>query len=500
MRKSNVIGFLLGLAIMPLHSFSQTVISGKLTDTSNKPLQDINVMVYPAHSSVLKAYSFTDQNGSYVVEVNIETDSLDLLISSIHFEHLKRTIPNQTQNLDFVLKPDTKLLETITVRASPIERKGDTLSYLIEHFKGAEDQTIEDVLKKLPGIEVEESGKILYQGLPINKFYVEGLDLTDGRYSMISSNLPYESVSTVEVLEKHQPIRILEDRIYSQQAALNIKLKNKAAYTGSGKIGSGFVPWLWDMKLTPMLLSNKMQLLASYQTNNTGDDVSRQISSLVLTNKAIFPFHPSERISLFNLTDLEQYAGLDIKRYLDNRTHLSNLNVLIPLKKDLQLRATVFYLNDLRRNQSVEDRTYYLPDDTIRLIQDYKRKQDNQYWYGSFDLNRNTSRNYLKNKTSFTLQKEDYHYRILNVADTVTQAVTTPYNSFSNSLNSIFNSGNSLIEIQSLIQYDQGPHDLYIAPGPFEAIINSNKSYEAAYQSAQLQRFYSDHYIGSNYK
>lgn len=341
-----------------------------------------------------------------MVEINLETDSLDLLLSSIHFERIKLTIPNQTQKLDFALKPDTKLLETITVKANPIDLKGDTISYLIEQFKGREDQTIEDVLKKLPGIEVEESGKILYQGLPINKFYVEGLDLTDGRYAMISSNLPHESVSTVEVFEKHQPIRILEDRVYSQQAALNIKLKNKTAYTGSGKIGSGFEPWLWDVKFTPMLLSSKMQLLASYQSNNTGDDVSRQINRFARANKAVFPFHPSEKLSLFDLSDLEQYAGLDTKRYLDNQIHLSNVNVLIPLKKDLQLRATVFYVNDLRRNQSFEDRTYYLPEDTIRLFQDYKRKQTSRYWHGTFDLNRNTSNNYLKNKTSFTLQKE----------------------------------------------------------------------------------------------
>ncbi|MDD4085891.1 MAG: hypothetical protein PHP48_01515 [Bacteroidales bacterium] len=500
MRKWIVIGFTLALVAFRLQSSSQTLISGKVTDTLNKPLRDINVMVYPKHSGILKAYAITDQNGRYVVEVNLETDSLDLLLSSIHFERIKLTIPNQTQKLDFSLKPDTKLLETITVKANPIDLKGDTISYLIEQFKGREDQTIEDVLKKLPGIEVEESGKILYQGLPINKFYVEGLDLTDGRYAMISSNLPHESVSTVEVFEKHQPIRILEDRVYSQQAALNIKLKNKTAYTGSGKIGSGFEPWLWDVKFTPMLLSNKMQLLASYQSNNTGDDVSRQINRFARANKAVFPFQPSETLSLFDLSDLEQYAGLDTKRYLDNQIHLSNINVLIPLKKDLQLRATVFYVNDLRRNQSFEDRTYYLPEDTIRLFQDYKRKQTSRYWHGTFDLNRNTSHNYLKNKTSFTLQKEIFHDRILNETDTIKQYATTPYSSFSNTLNSIFKSGKNLIEFQSLIQYDQGPQELSVAPGPFEAIINSNKFYDTAFQSATLRRFYADHFVGSNLK
>lgn len=211
------------------------------------------------------------------------------------------------------MKPDTKLLETFTLRANPIDKKGDTLSYLVEYFKGKEDRSIEDVLKKLPGIEVEESGKILYQGMPINKFYVEGLDLTDGRYSMISSNLPHEAVSTVEVFEKHQPIRILEDRVYSPQAALNIKLKKKAAYTGSGSVASGFSPGLWDLKLTPMLLSTDFQLLASYQTNNTGNDVSRQLQQLIPRDRQVFPFQPSESIMLFDLASAEQYGAIDKK-------------------------------------------------------------------------------------------------------------------------------------------------------------------------------------------
>lgn len=208
-------------------SFSQVIISGRLADSLQQPLSDINILIFQKHSGILKAFSISGSDGKYAVEVNLDADSLDIVASSIHFGRVKYTIPNHTQQVDFLLKPDTKLLETFTVRASPIDRKGDTLSYLIGQFIGKEDRSIEDVLKKLPGIEVEESGKILYQGMPINKFYVEGLDLTDGRYSMISSNLPHEAVSTVEVFEKHQPIRILEDRVYSPQAALNIKLKRK---------------------------------------------------------------------------------------------------------------------------------------------------------------------------------------------------------------------------------------------------------------------------------
>lgn len=480
--------------------FSQVIISGRLADSVQQPLSDINILIFQKHSGTLKAFTISDAKGEYAVEVDLDADSLDIMASSIHYERVKYTIANRTQKIDFLLKHDTKLLETFTLRASPIEKKGDTLSYLVEYFKGKEDRSIEDVLKKLPGIEVEESGKILYQGMPINKFYVEGLDLTDGRYSMISSNLPHESVSTVEVFEKHQPIRILEDRVYSPQAALNIKLKKKAAYTGSGSAASGFSPFLWDLKLTPMLLSTDFQLLASYQTNNTGNDVSRQLQQLIPRDQSVFPFEPSESIMLFDIASAEQYGAIDKKRYLDNRIHLANVNVLVPLKKDLQLRANIYFVDDIRKNKSFEERIYYLPEDTIRLNEDYNRKQNNRYWQGTFDLNRNTSNNYLKNKTHFTLQQDAHQERIINASDTVNQSISAPYHQFSNTLNSIFRSGETLIEFQSLLQYDKGPQELSVAPGQFEAIVNGGEAYDLSFQSATLERFYADHYLGSNFR
>jgi hypothetical protein len=500
MRKWIVYGYVLCLIAIQNQSISQTVVSGVVTDTINKPLRDINVMIYPKHGSILKAFSITDQNGNYAVEVNLESDSLDLLLSSIHFERIKRTIPNQTQRIDFALKPDTKLLETITVKARPIDQRGDTLSYLVEHFKGREDQTIEDVLKKLPGIEVEESGKILYQGLPINKFYVEGLDLTDGRYAMISSNLPHEAVSTVEVFEKHQPVRILEDMVYSPQAALNLKLKKKVAYTGSGKISAGISPWLWDIKTTPMLLTSGLQLLASYQTNNSGDDVSKQIQLLTPGNLAVFPLRPSDNIQLFNISDIKKHGSIDPKRHLDNQIHLANVNILLPLKKDIQLRANVFFIDDFRKNQRFTEYTYYLPLDTIHLKEGSYSTQFHRNWQGSFDLYRNTRRNYLHNKTQFNVQQQKHYERISLSVDTLNQFTSVPFNSFSNVLNSIFKSGTTLIEFQSLLQYDNGPQELTVSPGQFDAIVNSGTSYDLSFQTAILERFFADHYFGSTFQ
>lgn len=491
---------LMMMSLLASPVFSQVIISGKVTDTLHQPLSGINILVFPAHSGTLAAYGITNDDGLYSIGVNSDADSLDVLASSIHFEKKKYTLSNRTQKAVFNLKPDTKLLETFTVRASPIAQKGDTLSYLVEQFKGKEDQSIEDVLRKLPGIEVEESGKILYQGMPINKFYVEGLDLTDGRYSMISSNLPYTSVSTVEVFEKHQPIRILEDRVYSPNAAINLKLKKDIAYTGRGKAGVGFSPFLWDANVTPMLLSNGIQLLSSYQTNNTGNDVSMQLQQLTTGNDAAFPAEPDKEMLLFNAGSVNQYGAIDPKRYLDNQVHLVNFNALVPLKNELQLRANVFFVDDIRLNHNATNRLFLLPDDSLQVIENVEQTQRSRFWQGAFDLNRNSKRNYLKNKTQFKFNEQKFHDYIVGSTDTVMQEIDAPFQQLSNQLNSIFRVGTSLVEIQSLIQYQKGPQQLIVVPGVFEQLVNTGLNYDTAIQKATLERFYADHYVGSNFK
>ena len=107
-------------------------------------------------------------------------------------------------------------LDEVVVKEAPITRKKDTLNYYVESFRQKEDYSIEDVLKRMPGIEVTTSGQILYQGSSINKLNIEGLDLMGDQYNQATQNMPAEAVSTIQVMENNQPIRALEGKIHSK--------------------------------------------------------------------------------------------------------------------------------------------------------------------------------------------------------------------------------------------------------------------------------------------
>ena len=141
---------------------------------------------------------------------------------------------------------------------------------------------IGDVLKKLPGIKVSENGAITYQGEPINRFYIEGLDLLRAKYGIATNNIPADAVEKVQVLENHQPVKLLRDQVFSQQAAINLKLKKEKLGRPviNAEAGGGFTSseGLWEGKLMAMEMARSWQSLYTFKTNNTGRNLTDELS------------------------------------------------------------------------------------------------------------------------------------------------------------------------------------------------------------------------------
>src|SRR5699024_5728851 len=137
-------------------------------------------------------------------------------------------------------KSERRQIQEVKVEDMPVFRRKDTLNYTVDAFTGREDRVIGDIIRKLPGIEMDGE-RILYRGKPIQKYMVNNLDLMEGRYGMINKNLPADAVKDVQVVENDQPIKILDSLVFSDQASLNLKLK-KFTTSGTVKVGLGASP------------------------------------------------------------------------------------------------------------------------------------------------------------------------------------------------------------------------------------------------------------------
>ncbi|WP_026726287.1 carboxypeptidase-like regulatory domain-containing protein [Flavobacterium sasangense] len=474
--------------------YSQTIIKGTIFDNSNKPVPNSSVLILKKGTDDVIAYAISDSKGIYSITFSSSYNEIDIQVRCMSYETITETIKNNSNTKNFILNEKSFELKEIIVKTSPIKQKGDTIKYFVNSFSKEQDRSIGDVLKRMPGIEVLSDGKILYQGRPINKYYIEGLDLLEGKYNLANENLPFKEVTQVQILENHQPIRALDSLKFSDQAALNIKLKNAYTFTGQASLGSGFNPLLWDANITPMLFTKKTQMLATYQTNNTGVNVASQLKKLTIEDLINQFENNSEKTDWLSIQQLAT-PNFSEKRWLDNNIHLLSGNYLQKLNNNYELRINLSYLNDYQQQKGYTNTEFITPVNTITILEE----KYNQSFYNSLQTNitlqKNADKNYFKNSLEFQGFWDSQKGNIVLNNEPINQQLNNEFFRISNNLKNIFPLGKQMITLNSYVGLNKTPQTLTVNPGQFENILNNNLPYDEVKQQVDLNTFYTNNSI-----
>ena len=324
-KRTNFIILILFLQVKLI--FAQTSIQGKLVDEENTTIVGASVLLITEQDSAITAFAISDSEGAFKILIpsNYETkDSLLLSIRSIGYKNWY----SKVDKIDFgtiTLASSSTLLKEVNVKASPINQSGDTVIYTVQSFAETQDRSLDDVLKNMPGIEVGANGVIQYEGQPIQKFYIEGLDPLEGKYSLATKNIPHDKVASVEVLENHQPIKMLDGKIPSFLPSINIVLKQETTLTGVADVGFG-IPDLADLNVSPMLFNKKLQYIGSVQFTNTGKNIDNQLNTLTAQNIQYINFQEKPEPTLGFSSLLPSYFSEEIRTpYLQERSSASHL-------------------------------------------------------------------------------------------------------------------------------------------------------------------------------
>ena len=480
--------------LISFHSFAQSAVSGKIRDEKGKNLSGATVIVSKDTTGTILAYGISAGNGDFKVNPITEVDSLFLKISYIGYSAVKQKIQNRDQQLEIMLSPSSEALKEVVVESKIIEQRGDTLSYSVSAFKDQKDRVIADVLKKMPGIEILPGGQIEYQGEPIQKYYIENLDLLEGRYSLANNNIAADEVSQVQILENHQPVKLLDSLEFSERASLNIKLKKEVTVSGSAELGTGFSPLLWKAKITPMLFTKKNQAIVTYQANNTGSDVSREIRDFSISDfgREEFNTSKSDWLSIRQLAE----PPFSQERWLDNNVHLGSANYLIRLKKDVDLKTNISYLNDAQKQIGNTQTRFFTPTDTIDLIENTNNHLFINTLQTNFILEKNTDENYLKNELEINGFWDSQRGNIDTGNAQIRQHLSNPFSVIRNKLRLLKPVGKQLITFRSNTGYTEANQNLQIQPGQFEALLNNGNEYAEVNQKIETTTFFSDNTAG----
>ncbi|SUP54339.1 Uncharacterised protein [Weeksella virosa] len=468
--------------------FAQLTISGVVKNEEGNPISGANVIISSSTSDETLAYFITKNDGKYTLKIdNPSHETYEIKVRAMNYAFISDLVNESSNNFDFTLQEKAIELKEVKLKESPIRKKGDTIAYDVSNFKDIQDRSIADVIKKMPGIEIEASGRILYQGEPINKYYIEGMDLLGGKYALANENLSADAVDKVQILENHQPIKILDSLVYSSKAALNIKLKSKITYSGKAEVGLGASPLLYQANITPMLFTKKQQMIGSYQGNNRGNDVSRQLRTLSLEDF----LNDSEKFSNESWLSIAgvQTPNFDSERWLDNAINIGSWNHLFKLKKELDLRLNLSYHNDFQKRFGETTTQYFLPTGDIFLNEIKQNYLQIESLNLKATLSQNSSENYLENVLEFKGDWNSSRGNLNQKNNLIRQGLVQPNRQFTNQFNEIKKIGKQLITLKSNISYKSYSENLSISPGVFTDFINEGNNYQNAFQQINFEKF-----------
>lgn len=416
--------------------------------TTLEPLVGVTCRVYSS-SGKFCCYGISDKKGLMKLQTHLN-DWLEF--SFLGYEKQKINISsNQSPRTHIVfMKPSTVALREVQIKAPPISARNDTLVYRVSAFTKAGDRHLEDVLKRLPGVKVSANGTVSVQGKAINKFYIEGMDLMGNNYNQVTQNMPIDAVTSVEVLENHQPVKMLQGKQLSDKAALNIKIdkSHKSRPFGELEGGLGLSPARWDNRAFVTHIANKSQLLLSGKMNNTGNDLSEETTEHIdVTDLEAFEPITSPLLT----TDLVQ-EQLPQNRYLYNKSYAGGVNYLRKLSDNSTLRFnTQLYEDHSSRSNSIEYIFGGLHPLSLKEDASMKKKDFTIVPILKYELN--SANTFVSDELRVSVSKKSAITAILSNESSINETVKTRPSYIQNYFSSSFPVGNTIMQAKSLVRY-----------------------------------------------
>ncbi|MFI5160613.1 MAG: carboxypeptidase regulatory-like domain-containing protein [Sphingobacteriales bacterium] len=493
----SIILLLCGIALS-MSSFAQGNIHGTVKDSTGKAVPFATVSLKNKTSNAIVSYTTTADNGTYSMALpqGQNIDSLVVEVRSMGYKNQAKSIAGAA-SVDFVLQTAVNQLQAVVIKSSrPVLKvNGDTLTYKVSEFANPQDRTIGEVIKKLPGITVGADGTISYNNKPISTVYIGGDNLLDDKYSIATNTIPQGVVDNVQVLQNNQPIKALQNKVMSDDVALNLTIKKgaKLQMVGQESIGAG-LPGNYDAELNAMMFKDKYKAINYLNGNNTGYDLTQDLLSHNRSDymQRIDNTVPATVLSL----GFVNTPALAESRYLFDQGGILNLNNLVNLKNGVQLKLNAYYLHDYQKQDYSQRTNIFLPGDTVH----YTETQHSQYtpdiFHAEFTTNVNQDKYYLNDVLLMDANRSAWSSTLNTNGNLVGQNFKDNAFSFSNEFNLIKTiSSNYVIQAYSYFSHTTEPENRFIHPNFNDSLFNHGNPYSQLVQHVNVPTWYTNNYF-----
>lgn len=262
------------LFLFPIFSFGQKKnISGFLS-FEKLPIEGIFIQAVNADNNNIIAFDKTTKDGAFFLNFDSISKGIRLTIYQIGFKKIDSLvfINNDSLLISFNLVKDNNLLPEINVKSKrDIVINGDTTSYNVSLFKKNE-KTLEELLKKLPGIEVNSNGIIKFKNKPIKTILIDGDNIVQNDYKILSKNLTPDMVDKIQAIENYSDNELLTGIVSGKETVLNLVVnKNFKGFVHNKTEALGtFKDSLHQIKNLTISLLKEKKIINVFDKNNVG--------------------------------------------------------------------------------------------------------------------------------------------------------------------------------------------------------------------------------------
>lgn len=409
--------------------YGQTQIQGKVTDSLNQPIAYANILLQEAEGHQILKFTSTNQEGDYQFSTE-KTGIFKLAFISMGYAKKEVQVEisgEESITLNVILFEEEFQLEEVIIQDElPISVKKDTIIFNADSFRRGTEVVVEDLLKNLPGVEVDGDGTIRVGNREIERLMVGGDDLFEKGYKVLSKNMTSDAVDKIEIYDKYSNNRLLKGIEESDRVAMNIKLKEgyKQQWFGNADLGAGgFDKFYHKNRMNLMSFGQKSKYYFLSNSNNIGIDAIGDISQMIWPMR----FNQSGTVGDGERANALLGLSTDVPQLKRERTNfndalLVSLNAIHNLSEKMKLRSIGFFNWD---------------------EQDFFRNQTTQFVLD--EQNFTNTEAFSLNKTKFLgFGKLDYTY---DIADNIMLEYTGSFNSSDgNSESSLVFNGNSTLE------------------------------------------------------
>jgi hypothetical protein len=497
----------------PVFSQQNISITGQIKDANGNILTHADILITTADENEhILAFTIVDSKGKFTLEYTTELPKLTVKVNQMGFKKKKQLLEvhpdKEFYHFIFVMDEKMEALQEVEVKAKPRVRiKKDTTIFNLQNIMNGTEQVVEDIIKKLPGMEIKGDGLFKFKGKDVITMLLEDDDLFGGAYTIGSKNIKAEDIKGIEAIENYSRNSLTQGVEISDKVAVRLRFKKGVSIANNMELGYGHKERYYANH-TGIVITKMLKAYNQFSYNNLGMNVGANhfnpLGHLMLLGagsgtsgtKTNTFLESSSVNSLFKAQQSDQKSNF-----------FGSLNLVPHITKTLKIRANLNFFNDRSlQEQSFKSIITTDSDNLIVIEQQDKKRYKPRYFNADVHLENYFGKNSLENTLQYTrLKNTNSQAGIINGADQELSSRSKEFYLYNSTKLVRRINDKNVLKLQATFAFNETPEKLYVMPGinfdnnSLENSVSNFQNINSKKESAKLSGYYY-HKINNNSK